>query len=111
MRGQQAIAIIETCGIPAALVLADRLEKAAAVNILGIENVAAGRVSIMIEGQAGAVKAALSVASATADIHPGVTVLGHHIIPNAEGFTNIRPLLSRHRLKSSLEDDVTWLDD
>lgn len=105
---QQAIGVIETCGMPSALVIADTMGKTANVQILGFENTDAGRISVIIQGTTGAVKAA--IAAATSNLAGQTSgLLGHHILPCPNGAINIAAIL--HRRSSVQSDSLEWLDD
>ncbi|RMD62488.1 MAG: BMC domain-containing protein [Alphaproteobacteria bacterium] len=75
----QAIGMIETKGYVAALAAADAMVKAANVTIIGREEVGDGLVSVIINGDVGAVKAATEAGAETANqIGELVSV---HVIP------------------------------
>lgn len=75
----QAIGMIETRGFVAALAAADAMVKAANVEIVSREEVGAGLVSVVIQGDVGAVKAATEAGAETAS-HVGELV-SVHVIP------------------------------
>ena len=76
---QNAIGFIETRGYVAAFAAADAMVKAANVTILGREQVGAGLVSVLVQGDVGAVKAATEAGSeAAASVGEVVSV---HVIP------------------------------
>ena len=62
----EAIGMIETRGFVAALAAADAMVKAANVKIVSREEVGAGLVSVVIQGDVGAVKAATEAGAETA---------------------------------------------
>ncbi len=76
---QQALGMIETRGLVAAIEAADAMLKAANVELVGTEKIGSGLVSIMVRGDVGAVKAAVEAGQASA------TRLGEivatHVIP------------------------------
>ena len=75
----EAIGMIETRGFVAALAAADAMVKAANVKIISREEVGAGLVSVVIQGDVGAVKAATEAGAETAgQIGDLVSV---HVIP------------------------------
>jgi microcompartment protein CcmL/EutN len=111
MESTQAIGVIETCGMPAAIVTADILGKGADVRVVGLENTDAGRISVIIRGRTGAVQAAISNAVKSLTHHPGATVLGHHIIPCPDASSDFTGLLSGQNRSSFSGDSVEWLDD
>lgn len=104
----QAIGVIETCGMPNALVIADTMSKAADVEILGFENTAVGRISILIRGATGAVQAAIAAAMSQPWAYPGL--LGHHILPCPDEAVDIATLI-RHNQRAWRPDEVEWLDE
>ena len=75
----QALGMIETKGYVAALAAADAMVKAANVTIIAREEVGDGLVSVVIQGDVGAVKAATEAGSETASqVGELVSV---HVIP------------------------------
>ncbi|MFK5978696.1 MAG: BMC domain-containing protein [Rhizobiaceae bacterium] len=75
----EAIGMIETKGFVAALAAADAMVKAANVKIVSREEVGAGLVSVVIQGDVGAVKAATEAGADTAgQIGELISV---HVIP------------------------------
>ena len=76
---QQALGMVETRGLDAAIEAADAMLKAANVELVGTEKIGSGLVSIMVRGDVGAVKAAVEAGGAAA------TRLGEiiatHVIP------------------------------
>lgn len=75
----EAIGMIETRGFVAALAAADAMVKAANVTIISREEVGAGLVSVVIQGDVGAVKAATEAGAETAgQVGDLVSV---HVIP------------------------------
>ena len=74
-----AIGFIETKGYVAAFAAADAMVKAANVTIIGREQVGAGLVSILVQGDVGAVKAATDAgAEAAGNVGQVISV---HVIP------------------------------
>ena len=63
---QEALAMIETRGLVAAIEAADAMVKAAEVVLIGTEKIGSGLVSVMVRGDVGAVKAAVEVGGANA---------------------------------------------
>jgi len=76
---QQALGLIETKGLVAAIEAADAMVKAAKVRFLSRQKVKGGLVAIMVAGDVGAVKAAVD-AGAAAGKRVG-TVVSSHVIP------------------------------
>ena len=62
----QALGMIETKGLVAAVEAADAMVKAADVTLVGTEKIGSGLVSVMVRGDVGAVKAAVESGSAAA---------------------------------------------
>ncbi|MDQ0156864.1 BMC domain-containing protein [Robertmurraya andreesenii] len=74
-----SIGIIETRGLTAAIEAADAMLKAANVEIVGSEKIGSGLVSVIVQGEVGAVKAATEVgAEAAGRVGELVAV---HVIP------------------------------
>ena len=75
----EALGMIETRGLTAAVEAADAMVKAAEVVLIGTEKIGSGLVSVMVRGDVGAVKAAVEAGTAVA------TALGEviatHVIP------------------------------
>ena len=76
---QEALGMVETRGLVAAIEAADAMVKAANVVLIGSEKIGSGLVSVMVRGDVGAVKAAVEAGTAAA------TALGEviatHVIP------------------------------
>ena len=56
---QEALGMIETRGLTAAIEAADAMTKAAEVTLIGTEKIGSGLVTVMVRGDVGAVKAAV----------------------------------------------------
>ena len=76
---QEALGMIETRGLTAAIEAADAMVKAAEVVLIGTEKIGSGLVSVMVRGDVGAVKAAVEAGSAAAE-RLG-EVIATHVIP------------------------------
>ena len=63
---KEALGMIETRGLTAAIEAADSMVKAAEVVLIGTEKIGSGLVSVMVRGDVGAVKAAVEAGAATA---------------------------------------------
>ena len=59
----EALGMIETRGLVAAIEAADAMVKAADVTLIGTEKIGSGLVSVMVRGDVGAVKAATEAGS------------------------------------------------
>ena len=75
-----ALGMVETRGLVAAIEAADAMVKAANVQLVGKEQVGGGLVTVMVRGDVGAVKAAVD-AGATAAKRVG-ELYGTHVIPS-----------------------------
>ena len=75
----EALGMIETRGLTAAIEAADAMVKAAEVTLIGTEKIGSGLVSVMVRGDVGAVKAA--VESGTAAASRLGEVIATHVIP------------------------------
>ena len=53
---QQALGMVETRGLTAAIEAADAMTKAAEVTLVGTEKIGSGLVTVMVRGDVGAVK-------------------------------------------------------
>ena len=63
---QEALGMVETRGLVAAIEAADAMVKAANVKLIGTEKIGSGLVSVMVRGDVGAVKAATEAGSSAA---------------------------------------------
>lgn len=75
----EALGMVETRGLTAAIEAADAMVKAAEVTLIGTEKIGSGLVSVMVRGDVGAVKAAVEAGSNSAS-HLGELV-AVHVIP------------------------------
>ena len=75
----EALGMIETRGLVAAIEAADAMVKAANVTLIGTEKIGSGLVSVMVRGDVGAVKAAVD-AGAVAAGNLG-EIIATHVIP------------------------------
>lgn len=76
---QEALGMIETRGLVAAIEAADAMVKAANVVLIGTEKIGSGLVSVMVRGDVAAVKSATEVGAERAS-HLGELV-AVHVIP------------------------------
>ena len=79
MATMQALGMIETKGVVAAIEAADAMVKAANVTLIGKEHIGAGLVDVMVRGDVGAVKASVDAGAAAAERIGGL--LAVHVIP------------------------------
>ncbi len=75
----EALGMIETRGLVAAIEAADAMVKAANVTLIGTEKIGSGLVSVMVRGDVGAVKAATEAGSNAAQ-NLG-EIIAVHVIP------------------------------
>ena len=75
----EALGMVETRGLVAAIEAADAMVKAANVQLIGSEKIGSGLVSVMVRGDVGAVKAAVEAGSqAAASLGE---IVATHVIP------------------------------
>ena len=87
---RQALGLVETRGLVAAIEAADTMLKAAQVRLIGTEKIGSGLVTVLVEGDVGAVKAAVESGSSAAS-RLGELVAAH-VIPRPHGeVTRILP--------------------
>ena len=72
---QEALGMVETRGLTAAIEAADAMTKAAEVALVGTEKIGSGLVTVMVRGDVGAVKAAVAAACRLGE------VVATHVIP------------------------------
>ena len=75
----EALGMVETRGLVAAIEAADAMVKAANVTLIGTEKIGSGLVSVMVRGDVGAVKAATEAGSAAAARLGEIVAV--HVIP------------------------------
>ena len=92
-----ALGMVETRGLVAAIEAADAMVKAANVQLVGKEQVGGGLVTVMVRGDVGAVKAATDAGAAAAEkIGELISV---HVIPRPH--TEVDSSLPCSRISSS----------
>ena len=75
----EALGMVETRGLTAAVEAADAMVKAAEVTLIGTEKIGSGLVSVMVRGDVGAVKAAVEAGSSSASRLGELVAV--HVIP------------------------------
>ena len=75
----EALGMIETRGLTAAIEAADAMVKAAEVVLIGTEKIGSGLVSVMVRGDVGAVKAATEAGASMAQKLGELVAV--HVIP------------------------------
>ena len=76
---QEALGMVETRGLVAAIEASDQMVKAADVTLIGTEKIGSGLVTVMVRGDVGAVKAATEVGGAAASRLGELVAV--HVIP------------------------------
>ena len=90
---QEALGMVETRGLVAAIEASDQMVKAADVTLIGTEKIGSGLVTVMVRGDVGAVKAATDAGAAAAE-RVG-ELISIHVIPRPhEEFEALLPSLS-----------------
>ena len=79
----EALGMIETRGLVAAIEAADAMCKAANVTLVGTEKIGSGLVTVMVRGDVGAVKFAVEAGASSAG--PLGELVATHVIPRPHG--------------------------
>ena len=87
----EALGMIETRGLTAAVEAADAMVKAAEVTLIGTEKIGSGLVSVMVRGDVGAVKAAVEAGTSAAS-RLG-EIIATHVIPRPH--TDVEKILPK----------------
>ena len=88
---KEALGMVETRGLTAAIEAADSMVKAAEVTLIGTEKIGSGLVSVMVRGDVGAVKAAVEAGSVTASRLGELVAV--HVIPRPH--TDVEKILPK----------------
>lgn len=83
---QEALGLVETKGLVAAIEAADAMVKSANVTLVGYEKIGSALVTIMVRGDVGAVKAATDAGAAAAQRLGDLLAI--HVIPRPHSDTN-----------------------
>jgi microcompartment protein CcmL/EutN len=75
----EALGMVETRGLVAAIEAADQMCKAANVTLIGTEKIGSGLVTVMVRGDVGAVKSSVEAGSAAAGALG--ELIATHVIP------------------------------
>ncbi|MBQ7557363.1 MAG: BMC domain-containing protein [Lachnospiraceae bacterium] len=86
----EALGLIETRGLTAAIEAADAMTKAAEVKLIGTEKIGSGLVTVMVRGDVGAVKASVEAGASNAS-RLGELVASHVIPRPHEDVEKILP--------------------
>ena len=76
---EEALGMIETRGLVAAIEAADAMVKAAEVALIGTEKIGSGLVTVMVRGDVGAVKASVDAGAVAAE--KVGEIVSKHVIP------------------------------
>ena len=87
----EALGMVETRGLTAAIEAADAMSKAAEVTLIGTEKIGSGLVSVMVRGDVGAVKAAVEAGSNSASRLGELVAV--HVIPRPH--TDVEKILPK----------------
>jgi len=87
----EALGMVETRGLTAAIEAADAMVKAAEVTLIGTEKIGSGLVSVMVRGDVGAVKAAVEAGSGSASQLGELVAV--HVIPRPH--TDVEKILPK----------------
>ena len=79
----EALGMVETRGLVAAVEAADAMVKAANVTLIGTQKIGSGLVTVMVRGDVGAVKAATEAGRAAASRLGEIVAV--HVIPRPYG--------------------------
>ena len=82
---QEALGMIETMGLVGSVEALDAMVKSANVRLVGRKLSGGGLVTVMVEGDVGAVKAAIDAGTAAANVMG--TVVSTHVIPRPDNET------------------------
>lgn len=88
---QEALGLVETKGLTAAIEAADSMVKSANVDLVGYEKIGSGLITVVVRGDVGAVKAATD-AGACAARNVG-EVIAVHVIPRPH--TDVEAILPK----------------
>ena len=89
---QEALGMVETRGLTAAIDAADAMTKAAEVTLVGTEKIGSGLVTVLVRGDVGAVKAAVEAGESAASKLG--ELVATHVIPRPHtDVENILPKL------------------
>jgi microcompartment protein CcmL/EutN len=88
---QEALGLVETKGLTAAIEAADTMVKSANVHLIGYERIGSGLITVIVRGDVGAVKAATDAGSSAAQ--KVGDVLSTHVIPRPH--TDVEAILPK----------------
>lgn len=88
---QEALGLVETKGLTAAIEAADAMVKSANVDLVGYEKIGSGLITVVVRGDVGAVKAATDAGASAANIVG--EVVATHVIPRPH--TDVEAILPK----------------
>ncbi len=90
----EALGMIETRGLTAAIEAADTMLKAADVKVIGTEKIGSGLITVVVQGDVGAVKAAVEAGAESAQRYGEIIAV--HVIPRpSEDVKKVLPLMEK----------------
>lgn len=90
---QEALGMVETKGLTAAIEAADAMVKSANVMLVGYEKIGSGLVTVIVRGDVGAVKAATDAGAGAAAARNVGEVKAVHVIPRPH--TDVEKILPK----------------
>lgn len=104
---KQALGLIETAGLIGAVEACDVMLKSANVQLIGKEIVGGGLVTVMIEGDVGAVKTAVDAGSSAVTRLCQNCLLSTHVIPRPDNsLADILPVNANEQQENVLAEEV-----
>ena len=100
--GEEALGLVETLGLVPAMEAADKMLKAAEVELIGYENVASGYISVIVQGDVGACRTAVD-AGAKAVENMGAEVYSSVVIPRPH--QDLGKIVARYSLTNLLPEE------
>lgn len=102
----QALGLIETKGLIAAIESADAMLKAADVKLLEKTIVGGGLVTVVVTGDVGAVKAAVDAGAAAVKVLNDILLVSVHVIPRPHADIELLVPSGADEEKASIEEEV-----
>ena len=91
----EALGLIETKGLVAAIEAADAMTKSANVELIGYEKIGSGLVTVMVRGDVGAVKASVDAGAVAAE--KVGEIVSKHVIPRPH--TDVEKILPKRNIE------------
>lgn len=91
----EALGLIETKGLVAAIEAADAMTKSANVELIGYEKIGSGLVTVMVRGDVGAVKASVDAGAVAAE--KVGEIVSKHVIPRPH--TDVEKILPKRNVE------------